>query len=202
MTSISFPQMGKVHDTLVEKGATSEIVQNHLIGKGILADVVEATVSGTLPVREKPRELLGLGPLVLKIVMDYTMNFADMIKAGEYNWTNDNITEKRFKVVGEGKKSVVVELIHFNRVMDSDKVEKKFEKAGLRAGTIEELLAFGATFSETQRRFPIVALGSVAEIGGYRHVACLRMVDDERYLDLCWWGDVWRGVCRFLAVRK
>ena len=58
-TSISFPQVTKIVDTLGEKGVTSELVQDDLLGKGRLADLAEAAVRGTIPDRETFRKLLG-----------------------------------------------------------------------------------------------------------------------------------------------
>lgn len=78
----------------------------------------------------------------------------------------------------------------------------KLDKMGLRPGTVEELLAFGATFPDMQRKFPIVALGSSAELDGRRAVAYLFGGDSGRRLNLDCWGGAWVGRYRFLAFRK
>ncbi|QQR78946.1 MAG: hypothetical protein IPJ68_01590 [Candidatus Moraniibacteriota bacterium] len=62
-TSISFPQVTKIHDTLVQKGVTPEVFQERLLGEGRIADVAEACVAGTIPPRDEFRKFLGLGPL-------------------------------------------------------------------------------------------------------------------------------------------
>ncbi|MBU4315415.1 hypothetical protein KJ673_03345, partial [Patescibacteria group bacterium] len=73
----------------------------------------------------------------------------------------------------------------------------------LRPGKIEELLAFGATYPEVQRQFPIICLGSSwVDRGGRRHAPFLSGYGSGRELRLGWCGSVWDGYCRFLAVRK
>ncbi|QQR78371.1 MAG: hypothetical protein IPJ68_04820 [Candidatus Moraniibacteriota bacterium] len=62
-TSISFPQVTKLHDTLLQKGVTPELWQDKLLGEGRIADIAEACVAGTIPPRDEFRKLLGLGPL-------------------------------------------------------------------------------------------------------------------------------------------
>jgi hypothetical protein len=203
-TSISFPQVAKLHNTLVEKGVTPKLLQDCLLGDGIMSDIAEAMVAETLPSRDEFRKVLGLGPIALKIVIDYSMTLADMIEAGRYDWKSDNITEKHFphSEMGKVRWQRDVQLIHFNRIISSDDVEKELDKMGLRPGMIEELLAFGATFPETQRKFPVVALGSVAETDGGRLVTGLGMGGSGRRLYLSWRGIDRDEVCRFLALRK
>ncbi|MFZ1654266.1 MAG: hypothetical protein WAT84_00315 [Candidatus Moraniibacteriota bacterium] len=62
-STISFPQVTKLYDTLVQKGVTPEVFQERLLGEGRIADVAEACVVGTIPSREEFRKLLGLDPL-------------------------------------------------------------------------------------------------------------------------------------------
>jgi hypothetical protein len=82
-------------------------------------------------------------------------------------------------------------------------VLKEFEARGLRAATLPELLAFGATYPEKQREFPIVALRSVWQNrDGLRCVPCLDRDGSKRMLGLRWLGRRWLDDCRFAAVRK
>jgi hypothetical protein len=53
-------------------------------------------------------------------------------------------------------------------------------------------LAFGATFPEEQRKYPIACLGSSAQVYGRRLVVCLDWYGAERDLDRCSWGVYWR----------
>ena len=138
----------------------------------------------------------------LIISLDYGMSFAEMITQGRYDWTNSDITEERFPVKGIGKVERTVELIHFGYNISSEDAVKDLAKRGLRPATIEELLAFGAKYSDLQRKFLIVALGSSARVGDDRYVPYLCRHDAERGLNLGWWGGGWYGSFRFLAVRN
>ncbi len=137
-----------------------------------------------------------------EILVDYTQTLEAMIAAGRYDWANSDITAKRFPVEGEGKVTKKAKLYHFNRSMTSEEVIRELDKQGKRPATIEELLAFGAQHPEIQRQFPVVALGSSAEVGGCRYVAYLRRFGSLRHLLLRYWNGDWRGCYRFLAFDK
>ena len=138
-----------------------------------------------------------------RLVVDYAQSLAQMIAAGRYDYANSDITSGNFPTTAnDGKQEVVVELAHFGRDMESDAVLKKFEARGLRAATLPELLAFGATYPEKQREFPIVALGSVRRRDVDRVVPYLNGDGSKRLLYLSWIDNRWNGRCRFAAVRK
>lgn len=206
-TNATLSQAGHVLTLIDRKMVTKEQLVG-AVSNGTLPDFFEAMAIGTVPSREELRVFLGLGPLVLKIVVDYSMTLGQMIAAGGYRWRNDDINDERFPLLGEGKVENTVELIHFNRPISSNDAEKELDKMGFRPAIIEELLAFAAAFPETQRKSPIVALGSVAKIGPVppidddRYVVYLGMHGSGRRLSLNWRGDEWSGIFRFLAVRK
>src|SRR3989344_3384441 len=115
-----------------------------------------------------------------------------MIANGKYDYANSDITSGNFPMTGNGKQEAVVELVHFGRDMASEAVLKEFEARGLRAATLPELLAFGATYPEKQREFPIVALGSVWQSrSGDRYVPDLDRHGSRRRLNLNWHGSRW-----------
>lgn len=137
------------------------------------------------------------------VTVDYGVSLADMIAAGKYDWTNSDITAKHFPVKGEGKAEVEIQLVHFDRVMESDDVIRELDRQGLRPAAIEELLAFGAKYPDMQREFPIVALKTVWQhANGNRLVNCLRRYGSERRLSLYWFGFRWHEFYRFAAVRR
>lgn len=183
-----------------QQDPTTEDLQ--ILHDGPLTDLVQAIKAGTLPPRDDFRKLLGLEPIELRIMVDYSLSIEAMVALGKYDWKNGSITAERFPITRNSKHERTAQLIHFNRAISSDAAEKKLNKMRLRAGTIEELLAFGATFPETQRKFPIVALGSVAELGGHRYVSCLGRNRSGRSLYLDWRGNDWSEVCRFLTFAK
>lgn len=143
-------------------------------------------------------------PIVLSV--DYGQSLEQMIVAGNYDWTNSDITVKRFGPKGEGIQQFEAKVFHFDRNISSKIAVEEIKAADTanpwEPGKIEHLLAFGVKYPEEQRKYPIIGLGSVAEVRGGRDVPYLYRVDRERDLGLCWWGNDWGGRCRFLAVRK
>jgi len=127
-----------------------------------------------------------------------------MIADGHYDWTNDDITVKRFLLRGHGVVEVEQKLFHFDEEEDieSDEAKWRIGEDGWEVARIEDLLAFGGKHPDEQRKYPIIALGSVARVDGHHFVAYLGRDDTKRYLDLGWWGRRWDRSCRFLAVRK
>jgi hypothetical protein len=137
------------------------------------------------------------------VVVDYGKTLAEMARAGEYNYANENITADNFPVKGSGQVPLEIVLVHYAKDMESEDVLADLDKMGLRAARIEELLAFGATHKDVQRQFPIIALGSVwTRPLGNRDVPYLGHWFDERGLDLDIFGNRWNDHCRFAAVRK
>lgn len=141
----------------------------------------------------------------LTITVDYGETFEQMIVAGRYDWTSDNITAERFPIKGSGTATFETKLFHFNRRISSEEAVKLIISADptnpWQVAQIEHELAYGATYPEEQRQFPIVALGSSGKLVGYRFVSYLRRYGAERVLDLSGWDDVWCASFRFLAVR-
>jgi hypothetical protein len=136
------------------------------------------------------------------VTIDYRQTLESMIKAGRYDRVNSDITDKHFPV-SAGDTDVVIELVHLNRDASSDDVLAELQRRGLRPATLPELLAFGATYPEQQREFPIVALGSVWQYwSGDRDVPYLWSDSFERCLNQFWIVGRWYALCRFAAVRK
>ena len=63
-TSISFPQMGKVHQLLQDHDISSDLLQERLLNSGLIADLAIAIGSGRIPNRMSVRKALGLEPEV------------------------------------------------------------------------------------------------------------------------------------------
>ena len=120
-----------------------------------------------------------------KVLVDYTKTLKEMIRVGQYDWINDDITSNHFPVTGTGQKEVEITLFHFNRTISSDDAITEMKKAGYRPASVEELLALGAAEKELQKQFPINALGSVwRRPDGDRDVPCLGRDGGGRDLDL------------------
>ena len=140
---------------------------------------------------------------VFPVSMNYDLSVEVLIRVGEYNWSNSDITEKNFRSEENGTQSVELRLVHFNRVISSEDALKELDRMGLRPATLKELLTFGSTYKEEQRKHPIVALGSVSrDWRGRWFVADLLEVAGDRHLNLDGLESDWRERCRFAAVRK
>ncbi len=140
------------------------------------------------------------------LTIDYSRTLQEMINAGNYGWTNSNITEKHFPLPTElnGKNvPVSTKLFHFNRSISSTDATSEMDKAGYRPATLAELLALGEVNPELQKKFPIVALGSVwRDASDGRDVPVLDFDGNRRKLYLVWFDDGWPDDCRFLGVCK
>lgn len=191
---------------VIPEGTSLERFQA-VLGSGLVHDIFhgEAQIANRLAVRRA----LGLGVLPStpgSHVVDYDMSLGEMIAAGNYDWKNDDITAKRFPIVGEGKVEFEDTIFHFDRDISSEDAVKEILAADSKnpwePAKIENILAYGAKNPEDQRKFPIVGLGSVGEVDGDRYVSCLSGSDSGRRLYLSWWGGGWGARCRFLGVRK
>jgi len=137
------------------------------------------------------------------VSVDYGMSLADMIVAGQYDGKNSDINSRNFPIKGEGTVNVNLELVHLDKSASFEDVLAYLEANGMRPATVEELLAFGATYPEIQREFPIICLGSSwVYPDGNRRVPVLRRRGSRRSLSLSWFTYGWPEHCRFLAVRK
>lgn len=138
-----------------------------------------------------------------KVAVDYGQNLAQMIAAGKYDCADSDINAENFPASGTGKQDIAIELVHYGRDMETDAVLKDLESKGMRPAILPELCAFGSTYPEKQREFPIVALGSVWQYRrGNRYVAYLDFWRAERELRLNRFDYRWSDDCRFAVVRK
>lgn len=209
MAQASLKQVNRLLELIVESGWTREELQRRLIERwGLLRQIAEALDDPRL----SEENVRAMHPLfyskksadpTFKVEVDYGLTLAQMISAGRYDWTNDDINAQNFPIQGEGKAECELVLVHLGKVATTDEVLAELDRRGLRPAKIEELLALGATRPELQKEFPIMALGSRFVLqDGDRGFAYLDWDGSERGLDLHWVGNDWRGIYRFLAVRK
>lgn len=125
-----------------------------------------------------------------------TNTLASLIESNNIDWVNPDINEENFpapKVIRSDFK-----LYHFNRYIESEEAIEEMEKEGYSPATVYELLSWNGWDGKNL----VVALGSVAGVGGKRDAAYLDGSGSERGLDLDWFGDGWLRGYRFLAVRN
>jgi hypothetical protein len=113
--------------------------------------------------------------------VDYSKNIKEMISQGNYDWQNDDINNFSFKKTENTNKIVKVaaKVLPFKGKVDEE--TKNMESKGFHPATAFELLAFGATHSEVQRKFPIMALGTISKMLYSNSIClCLYNCDSKR----------------------
>lgn len=115
----------------------------------------------------------------------------------KFDYVNSDITPDLFPSTEiRGK----VEILHPDKYLTTEKVIKLGEEKGLVPANIYELLEYAK--DGWNNRDWVVALGSVGEVSGYRHVPYLDGDGSKRNLDLLWFGDSWNALYRFAFVRN
>jgi len=126
---------------------------------------------------------------------------ADMIEASHYDWVSDAVNERNFLwselVPGFGLK-----LYHFGHTVSLEDAVAAMDADGYRPGKLVDLIDYGAKNPEEQRKYRIIALGSIGHVDGHHHVACLGEWRGKRILYPVFFADDWDGTYRFLAVLK
>ena len=186
--------VGELIATLRERGISDEQIHafvnnNGKISVGKIADVMIADI----------RDSEG----VYAVAFNYSESIEKLVAAGNYDWSNNDITSEHFPTSRTGKTETSIKLFHFNRGISSEYAIREMEKEGYRPAEAHELLSFGAKYLDVQREFPIIALGSVWRRPlGACHVLYLHQHVAKRYARLDWFDGGWSGSCRFAAVRK
>lgn len=126
------------------------------------------------PFDKKAKPESGEGIFPTKV--NYDLSMESLMAQGNYGWKNSDINSKHFQTARKGEATLNLEVVHLNQQLASEEVIAELKKRGLRPAEIHELLFFGAQYPDEQRKYSIVALGSV------------------------WRG--WHGSYRFLAVRE
>jgi len=137
------------------------------------------------------------------VLVDETLSVEEAVKLGSFDRSNENITSVNFPKPASGQKlEKEVVLFHFGRNMSSEAVIAEMDKAGYKPATIWDLLGLAVKEPDLQRKFPILALGSVCRLNGHRRVAYLCESSGDRRLSLDYFGSDWSGCFRFAGVRK
>lgn len=98
-------------------------------------------------------------------------------------------------------------LVNYGKPMSSKEVLIDFNQRGLRAGEFHELLGFAIRYFELQRKYSIVALGTVRNFeNGFKGVPCLWRNNNGNSQSSkssygCFDGE-WHENCWFLAISE
>lgn len=130
--------------------------------------------------------------------------FEERITRGQYSWNfcGRGLTEKMFPVTSDQVGDWVWKLFYFNCRISSKEASQLMREDGYNVGTIGHLLAFGEKYPKEQSRYPIICLGSVAEIDLCPRVPLLCHDLGGRGLGLGLFNRAWDDNCRFLGVRR
>ena len=135
--------------------------------------------------------------------VNYDLSVEKAVKAGKYYWKDDDITDKNFPPKRSGSAEIDIQLVNFNKNMSSEDVLKELDKMGLRPAELPELLVLGTKYPNEQKRYPIIALGSVwRDLDGDCYVPFLFGGGSERELYLIYLGHGLSACCRFATVGK
>lgn len=141
---------------------------------------------------------------VIGLTVDCEKPLAEMIADGHYNRVSDFITARRFPVTCKGKSEAKSHIVTLHQKATSREVEIFLNANGLKPATIEQLLAFGEKFPDSQRKSTIVVLGKTVNRVGGRYAIYLNGNETDRFLGLDWNSpdDIWEAGSFFLAVNK
>jgi hypothetical protein len=139
------------------------------------------------------------------VTVNYDMSIADMIKAGQYDWTNDDAIAEDFPVNKRESGEIELYVVHFGRYMTIKQLLAELNKRGLQLAELPELLALGAKHPELQRKYRLIAFASECRFVSGSGLSILRGDDGKRSLFFGWRDSDLKldgDLCSFVAVRK
>jgi hypothetical protein len=140
---------------------------------------------------------------IFPLKVNYDLSVESLVAHGKYDWKDEHITSKDFPTTRKGEVVLETELVHFDKVTTYEEVIAELKRRELRPAELHELLTFGATYPKEQRKYSIVALGTVRQYwDSERDAVYLSRGGDGRSLILIYFGIRWGERCRFLAVRE
>jgi len=96
--------------------------------------------------------------------VNYERTVEDSIRAGSNSWEYYRVTSANFPSGESGSATLSVVLVKVDSAAVVDEVIVNQAHAGRRPATLKELLAFGETYPEIQRKLPVIALGSSSDL--------------------------------------
>ncbi len=128
--------------------------------------------------------------------------FGERIFRGNYGSINCSLTEDMFPVTEDQHGEWEWKLFRFKENLSCENLIRLIKKDGFEPAQTGHILTFGEINPEEQRKYPIIGLGSIAEVGLGRVVLGPWSDYDRRELHLYWFVDDWRDYFRFLGVRR
>ena len=135
---------------------------------------------------------------------------SELVKQGNYDSSDDSITDKRFPIGENAPRTRTLELVEFDYDPSTEEVLAEFERRGLEPPDYVDALYFGIQYPEEQRKRLITVFlhepvrvpgGNLMGTGGY---GFLEISGNRtwRTLRLVLYPRRWSRTCVFAAVRK
>lgn len=175
-------------------------------------DLPKLAKEKTMPLR-KIIEIIdshqGISPIFdpfveFSLPIDENKSLQDLINEGKYNLIGNDI--ELMKLEKTEKKVVELKIFDLKQLKPKDSSSEmiclSMEKNGFRASNFLELLHLGYLYPDIQRKFPIVALGSVwVASRGRIGVPYLAIRDYQRLLSINFFNYSWRPQYKFLGTK-
>jgi hypothetical protein len=154
----------------------------------------------------------------LPLTVDYNKTVDELVLAGKYDHADEGVTSQAYPVTGNLILKMEAFLLSFGERTERIDGDVKFttyfghvttneilaymDACNLRPGNTQELLSFGIEHPGVQLSQPIVALYSPVPIHAFTLIPYLYRRDEQRWLNMAWWGHQWEGFFSFLAFVK
>jgi len=176
--------------TLIERAGGCEQVRRILSGE---FEVQLVATEGVI-VQPPPAERF--------VTIPAGVEFETRVARGRYGWRHSDLTEAQFPVTADQCGDLHFRRFHFARSISSVEAIQSIREAGFEPAKIGHVLAFGEESPGEQRRYPVIGLGSQAEVDQKVSVPALWFDGERRTLDLIWFEGDWHRNYRFLGVRR
>lgn len=138
--------------------------------------------------------------------VNYHQSYANLLNAGKYGWAGENMDpffmlRVKPKAVG-GIATIYFAVVQFNNVISIESAVDILKQKGWRLAVIDEMLVFGAKYTEEQKKYPIISLSKIGSIGfGNKVVGYIYNGKRGRELNYAMPHSYWfTNAFRFLAV--
>lgn len=190
-------------------GSLTDMLIRALRERGVSDGAIHGLVveGGDLPIEKIADvlvEVIEQAKNIFRLMVGKKRTTEEMVKAGKYDWSDDNITSKNFPVRSRSTKRVVIELVKFDPDLTWEEVLTEAEKRGLKRPDYEDALLFGEQHPEKQRELRrIVFLHEPwSRPPNFLSVLMLLGNSNERSLRLAWLGNgEWARDCYYAFVR-
>jgi hypothetical protein len=105
------------------------------------------------------------GNAIATVVVDYSLSFQELIELGNITVVDDDVTEKKFPIVGVGRhqRQIILLSVDEPRVYKHEETLERLDQLGLRPASFTELLALAAGYPSQQWEKDILIMDPAGE---------------------------------------